>query len=105
MPQQLIAATIHDQIKAADKWCLMACGARDLAAMARTDARQGGLRFRVTITGPQTKHYIVVELTHQDEYKVQRVRVKRGTHEIIVEREAFCYCDNLAEVIYGMCNK
>jgi hypothetical protein len=103
--QQQIAKTIRDQIKAADFWCLAACGARDLIALDATDERRGGLKFRVTITSPQTKHYIIIELTHMDEYKVQRIKIKRGTYEVIVEEETTCYCDNLAEVLYRMCNK
>jgi hypothetical protein len=59
----------------------------------------------VTITSPATKHYIIIELTHMDEYKVQRIKIKRGTYERIVEEETTCYCDNLAAVVYGFCNK
>jgi hypothetical protein len=110
MNQVQIAATIHDQIKAADKWCFMACGARDLTAMVRTNDSRGGLKFRVTITGPQTKHYILIELTYNDEYRVKRIKIKikRGTCEtvvvVVVERETMCHCDNLAEVVYESCN-
>ena len=103
--QQQIALTIREQIKAADFWCLPACGARDLKYLDATEDRRGGLQFRVTITSPQTKHYIIIELTHMDEYKVQRVKIKRGTYEVIVEEETECYCDNLAATVYGMCNK
>jgi len=103
--QRQIAGTILNQIKAADVWCLPACGARDLVALDRNDDRRGGLMFRVTITSPRTFHKIIIELTHMDEYKVQRVKIKRGTYEVIVEEEETCYCDQLAAVVYGMCNK
>jgi hypothetical protein len=82
----------------------MACGARDLTAMVRTNDSRGGLKFRVTITGPQTKHYILIELTYNDEYRVKRIKIKRGTCETIVEKETMCHCDNLAEVVYESCN-
>jgi hypothetical protein len=103
--EQQIATTIRDQIKAADLWCLGACGARDFVALNQTDDRRGGLKFRVTITSPQTKHYINIELTQMDEYQVQRIKIKRGTYEVIIEEDTTCYCDNLAAIIYGMCNK
>ena len=102
---QQIANTIRDQIKTADRWCLPACGARDLLALDATEDRRGGLKFRVTITSPRTKHYIVIELTHLDEYLVKRIKIKRGTYEIIIEEEETCYCDTLAATVYGMCNK
>lgn len=100
-----IADTIRQQIKAADIWCLPACGARDLATLDANEERRGGLRFRVTITSPSTHHIIFIELTHMDEYRVQRVKIKRGSHERIIEEEETCYCDNLAAIVYGMCNK
>jgi hypothetical protein len=102
---QQIALTIRDQIKAADLWCLPACGARDMVALNRNDDRRGGLQFRVTITSPRTFHKIIIELTHMDEYKVQRIKIKRGTYEVIVEEEETCFCENLAAVVYGFCNK
>ena len=103
--QRQIAQTILQQIKAADIWCLPACGARDKVALNRNDDRRGGVQFRVTITSPSTHHKIIIELTHLDEYLVKRIKIKRGTREIIVEEEAGCYCENLAATVYGMCNK
>ncbi len=103
--QQQIANTIRQQIKAADIGCLPACGARDLMALDRNNDRRGGLQFRVTITSPATFHKIIIELTHLDEYLVKRIKIKRGSREVIVEEEAGCYCDNLAATVYGMCNK
>ena len=102
---QQIANTIRSQIKAADFWCLAACGARDYIALDANEDRRGGLMFRVTITSPRTHHKIIIELTHLDEYKVQRVKIKRVTYEVIIEEETTCYCDNLAAVVYGFCNK
>ena len=103
--QQQIAEIIRRQIMEADYWCLAACGARLYAALDANEDRCGGLRFRVTITSPATHHLIIIELTHMDEYKVQRVKIKRGSHERIIEEETTCYCDNLAAVVYGMTNK
>lgn len=102
---QQIAITIRNQIMAADRWCLAACGARLYAALDANKDRRGGLRFRVTITSPSTHHLIFIELTHMDEYKVQRIKIKRGSYERIIEEETTCYCENLAEVVYGFCNK
>ncbi len=100
-----IAETILDQINEADKWCLPACGARNLGALDQLNGRRGGLQFRVTITSPQTHHKIIIELTDRDEYKVQRIKIKRGSHEVIVEDSIICQCNNLAAVVYGFCNK
>jgi hypothetical protein len=104
-PQLHIAHTIREQINEVDRWCLAACGARDLVTLDANEDRCGGLQFRVTITSPRTFHKIIIELTHMDEYKVQRIKIKQGSDEVIVEESATCYCDYLAEVIYGMCNK
>ena len=100
-----IATTIRDQIKADDKLCLAACGARDYLALDCTGKRQGGLQFRVTITSPQAYHKIIVELTHGDEYRVQRIKLQRGTHEVIVEGKATVTVDHLTGTIRRMCNK
>ncbi len=100
-----VAETILRQIIEADKWCLPACGARDMGALDQLNGRRGGLQFRVTITSPNTFHKIIIELTHWDEYKVQRIKIKRGTHEVIVEESIICQCDSLAAVVYGFCNK
>lgn len=102
--QKHIAQTIRQQIIAADKWCLAACGARDYVVLDENENRQGGLMFRVTIR-PRLFHRILVELTWADEYKVtlwgERRSAVCGTEIESVE----CYCDNLAEVVYGLCNK
>jgi hypothetical protein len=76
--QQQIALTIRDQIKAGDFWCLPTCGARDFIALDATDERRGGLKFRVTITRG-TKHYIIITLTHMNEYHVQRIKLVNPT--------------------------
>lgn len=100
-----IATNIRSQIMTADRWCLAACGARDYGTLDANKDRRGGLQFRVTITSPSTYHLIYIELTHTDEYKVKRIKIKRGSRERITEEETMCDCDNLAAVIYRMCNK
>ncbi len=100
-----IAMNIRAQINTSDRWCLVACSARDFIALDSNNDRRGGLQFRVTITSPRTFHKIIIELNHLDEYEVQRVKIKRVTYEVVVEEEMVCSCDYLAEVIYEMCNR
>lgn len=100
-----IANTIRRQIMAADYWCLAACGTRDFMALNANEDHRGGLQFRVTITSPRTHHKIIIELTHADEYLVKRIKIKWGSHEVIIEEETTCCYDNLAAVVYGFCNK
>jgi hypothetical protein len=101
--QQVIAKTILQQIRAADRWCLAACGARDLVALDGNQDRQGGLMFRVTIN-PRLFHKIIIELTWADEYKVTLWGGKRQAIEGEELQVVECFCDNLAEVVYGLCN-
>jgi hypothetical protein len=102
---QQIAQTILRQIKAADFWCLGACGARDYVALDRTDKRRGGIMFRVTIQ-PRKFHKIVVTYTAMDDYDVELVLIDRKTYTHKVEKSASgVYADNLAAVVYDFCNK
>ena len=104
-PEQLqIAETIRQQIYTGDTYCLMACGGRDLVTLDANETRRGGLMFRVTIN-PRLHHKIIVELTHLDEYKVILWGGKRKAIEGEVIEEVECCCDNLAEIIYDLCNK
>jgi hypothetical protein len=100
-----VATTIRSQIMTADRWCLAACGARDYGTLDANKDRRGGLQFRVTITSPSTYHLIHIELTHTDEYRVKRIKIKRGSHERITEERATVTVDNLADTLYRMCNK
>ncbi len=99
-----IANTIRRQIMAGDYWCLAACGAREYVALDENDERQGGLMFRVTVT-PRKFHKIIVELTHSDEYLVKLIKIQRPSYTATTVEEHGCFCDNLAEVVYSMCNK
>ncbi|MHC4296496.1 MAG: hypothetical protein ACYS7Y_04285 [Planctomycetota bacterium] len=101
--QRHIAQTIIAQIKAADYWCLAACGARDYIALDENEDRRGGVMFRVTIN-PRLFHKVIVELTHMDEYKVTLWGGKRQALKGAVVEEVECFCDNLAEVVYTLCN-
>ena len=100
MTNLAIANTILKQIKAADKWALAACGFRQPVAT------ENGVQFRVSITSPSTKHYIKITLDPSDTYTVERIKVKRGSYEIINEAEiSGVYCDQLASVVYNFCHK
>lgn len=100
-----IAGTIRRQIMAGDFWCLAACGARDYVALDRNDDRRGGLMFRVTIT-PRKFHKVIIELTHLDEYRVRLVKITRPSYAVTtVQERGGVYCDNLADIVYNMCNK
>ena len=99
-----IAGTIRHQIMASDYWCLAACGAREYVALDENAERQGGLMFRVTITARKF-HKVIIELTHGDEYLVKLVKIQRPSYTATTVEEHGCCCDNLAEVIYSMCNK
>ncbi len=101
---QTIAKTIREQIMAGDYWCLAACGARSYVALDENSDRRGGLSFRVTIN-PRLFHKIIIELTHMDEYKVTLWGGKRQVLKGGVVKEVTCFCDNLAEVVYTLCNK
>lgn len=97
---QDIARTILKQIKAADFWALGACGARQYVAL------DNGVQFRVTITSPRTHHKIRIHLNAMDTYDVERIKIKRGSYEVIIEESAEgIYADQLAGVVYRMCNK
>jgi ureidoglycolate hydrolase len=59
--------------------------------------------FRVTIKR-NLFHKVLVELTHDDEYKVtlwggKRKAINCGTIEVVE-----CCCENLADVVYDLCN-
>ena len=99
-----IAQNICDQIIASNHWCLAACGAREYVALDANAERQGGLMFRVTITARKF-HKIIIELTHGDEYLVKLIKIQRPSYTVITIEEHGCLCDNLAEVVYSMCNK
>ncbi len=101
--QRQIAGTILNQTKAADFWCLGACGARDFVILDADKNRRGGIMFRVTIK-PRLFHKIIIELTHMDEYKVILWGGKRKCvdGEEIESRTA--WCDTLAETVYDLCN-
>jgi len=103
MNEQHIAQTIINQIKASDRWCLAACGARDYTGLDTNEDRRGGLMFRVTIN-PRLFHKIIIELTHLDEYEVilWGGRRKCVDGEEVESREA--WCDTLAETVYELCN-
>jgi len=98
-----IAQTIRDQIRAGDKWCLAACGARDYVALDANEDRRGGIMFRVTIK-PRLFHKIIIELTHMDEYMV----ILWGGKRLCIEGEKIeshlTCCENLAETVYELCN-
>lgn len=102
--QRRIAETVLQQIKMGDKWCLAACGARDYVALDENEDRRGGIMFRVT-TRRRVFHKIIVELTHMDEYKVTLWGGKRKAIDGAVVEETECWCENLAEVVYSLCNK
>ena len=102
--QKHIAQTIIAQIKAADRWCLAACGARDYVALDATEDRIGGLSFRVTIK-PNLFHKVIIELTHSDDYRVILWGGARSVLRGEELAEEFCYCENLAETVYELCNK
>ena len=89
-----VAHTILNQIKAGDKWCLPACGARDFRSYPK------GLTFKVTIKPGKSYHVSV--LLVNDLYNVELTSA-RGA---VVKTEANCNgvgADKLAAVIYGMC--
>ena len=101
-----IASTIRQQIMAGDRWCLAACGARDYVSLTPEsfDDCVGGLMFRVTISRGLF-HKIIVVLTGRDDYRVtlwggKRTAVKGSEIETVT-----CYCDDLADVVYSLCNK
>jgi len=97
---QQVATTILQQIKAADFWCLARCGYRQPQAESPNGTHCGQLTFRVTITSNSTKHYITVALMPNDTYTVERIKIKRGTYERIVEgSHDNVYCDQLVDII------
>lgn len=102
---QRIAQTILKQIKAADFWCLAACGARDYVALDRDENRRGGIMFRVTIH-PRKFHKIVITYTPMDDYNVELVLIDRKTYETKVEKSAeSVYADQLGAIVYDFCNR
>lgn len=110
-----IANTIRKQIMAGDFWTLAACGARDYIAypagqkwvgLGGFDSDLGGLRFRVTITSPRTRHEVFVTLAGDDTYRVALCKITRGKAELkVIEEHDDIYCDQLAECVYSCCNK
>jgi hypothetical protein len=102
--QRQIAATIIEQIKAGDKWCLAACGARDFVSLDAGEFRRGGVMFRVTIN-PRLFHKIIIELGRFDEY---RISLWGGRRKCIDGEELdsrTAWCDTLSDDVYEMCNE
>lgn len=100
--QKQIAETIMCQITTGDAWCFAAVGARDYMALDANEVRRGGLMFRVTIKPGQT-HKIVIDLTNDDLYYVNLIRI-RGT-EVFHEGDEECDCETLAKTVYKLCHQ
>lgn len=99
-----VAATIMQQIKAIDPWALPSWAARQFTCSGPCEEHRGNLSFRVTITAPNTRHYISITLNGRDTYDVERIKIKRGSYERLIEgRTENVYFDQLVEVIDNLC--
>lgn len=100
-----VARTIRQQLTYDGPFGAMACiAARDWQAIGPDDTSQGGLRFRVSIRKPKTRHWIVVTLQWTDTYRVRLLRLKRGASTLDVlldtdESDIQVYCDELKDTV------
>jgi hypothetical protein len=88
-----IAKTILEQIKFADRYALMAWGARNFCAMSESKEFEGGLTFQVN--GLTHKGWVKIGLRWVDDYTITFINKKRE----VVKTVEGVYCDMLIEVI------
>jgi hypothetical protein len=88
-----IAKTIIEQIKYADRFFLMAIGARNFACLSENKERMGGLEFQCN--GFKHKGWCKVELKYNDTYRIQFVNKKRELVKTVEE----VYCDQLVDIL------
>lgn len=89
----VIAKTIMDQIKYADRLALMAWGAKNFAAVSESKEFSGGLSFQVN--GLKHKGWVTIKLRWVDDYTIIFTNKKRD----VVKTFEGAYCDMLVPVI------